>query len=177
MRITSGIYRGRNLATPDGDRTHPMGDREKLALFNRIAPYLPASRVLDLYCGSGALGLESLSRGALSAIFVDNSEKALKTTLKNATNLGAENQIAIFKDKVADFLAQKCENHFNLIFCDPPYDHFHPEEFANIATWLAEDGIFVLSHPSSAPEIPNLALDSTKSYARANISLYKHVQP
>ena len=170
MRITSGIYRGRTLTTPDGDQTHPMGDREKLALFNRIAPYLPASRVLDLYCGSGALGLESLSRGALSAIFVDNSEKAIAAVRQNAANLDVNAEIIKKKVENLDF-----EQKFDIIFCDPPYDHFRPEEFKNVAAWLAKDGIFALSHPGVAPDIPNLALDSTKSYARANISLYKPV--
>ena len=177
MRITSGIYRGRTLIAPDGDQTHPMGDREKIALFNRIAPYLSASRVLDLYCGSGALGLESLSRGAQGVTFVDNSEKAIKATRENVAKLDVKSQATVLKDKVANFLAQKCENRFNLILCDPPYDHFYPEDFANVAAWLAADGVFVLSHPGSAPEIPNLVLDSTKSYAKANISLYKPQKP
>lgn len=169
MRITSGTYRGRVLVAPEGDQTHPMGDREKLALFNRIAPSLPGSRVLDLYCGSGALGLESLSRGALDAVFVDNSKKATSATLKNAESLGLSPKIINSKVQNLDF-----QEKFDIIFADPPYDNFHPEELANIYHWLTDDGIFVLSHPDNPPELPNLALDSTKSYAKANISIYKH---
>ena len=67
VRITSGSYKGRRVATPGG-KTHPMGNREKIALFNMVSEYLPGSRVLDAYAGSGALGIEALSRGAAEVV-------------------------------------------------------------------------------------------------------------
>ncbi len=94
VTITSGVFRGRKLATPDTSATHPMGSREKLALFNALisagADFSPSTRVLDLYAGSGALGLEAISRGAGSAVFVDNNAKARAAIKENIKSLGVE---------------------------------------------------------------------------------------
>ena len=78
LRITSGNYRGRKIATPGG-KTHPMGERERLALFNMIGPFIPEAMVLDAFSGSGALGIEALSRGAKHVVFVDIDKKAFET--------------------------------------------------------------------------------------------------
>ena len=77
IKITSGIFRGRNISTPGG-KTHPMGERERLALFNMISEYLPKAAVLDAYAGSGALGIEAISRGADKVLFVDKSADAVR---------------------------------------------------------------------------------------------------
>lgn len=87
VRITSGEFRGRKIETP-GDGTHPMGERERLALFNMIAERLPGAMVLDAFSGSGALGIEALSRGARGAVFVDASRKAVGCIRSNLSLLG-----------------------------------------------------------------------------------------
>ena len=87
VRITSGIYRGHSILTP-GEGTHPMGERERLALFNKISDYLPGANVLDAFAGSGALGIEAMSRGAASVTFVEKSPKAAKIIRENLKTLG-----------------------------------------------------------------------------------------
>lgn len=87
LRILSGKYKGTKLATPGG-ATHPMGSREKLALFNMLSPYLEGARVLDYFAGSGALGLEALSRGASEVVFCENNRKAQKVIEGNIQQIG-----------------------------------------------------------------------------------------
>lgn len=90
VRITSGEFRGRKIETP-GDRTHPMGERERLALFNMIAERLPGAVVLDAFSGSGALGIEAFSRGASEVVFVDASRKAVRCIRNNLSILDIKN--------------------------------------------------------------------------------------
>lgn len=90
VRITSGEFRGRKIETP-GDGTHPMGERERLALFNMITERLPGAMVLDAFAGSGALGVEALSRGAKGVVFVDASRKAVECIRNNLSMLDIKN--------------------------------------------------------------------------------------
>ena len=89
VRITSGRLRGRKLETPGG-KTHPMGERERLALFNMISDYLPRTTVLDAFAGSGALGIEALSRGASEVVFVESNREAAQCIRRNLVSLGFE---------------------------------------------------------------------------------------
>ncbi|MBQ8992361.1 RsmD family RNA methyltransferase [Candidatus Saccharibacteria bacterium] len=90
LRILSGKYKGLKLLSPDLKTTHPMGSREKLALFNMLSPYLAGATVLDYFAGSGALGLEALSRGAASVTFVENNQKARQVIRENCRRCGVE---------------------------------------------------------------------------------------
>lgn len=167
VRITSGKYRGRTLKTPGG-ATHPMGAREKLALFNMIAENLPEATVLDAYAGSGALGIEALSRGAKAVVFADKSRLATDVIKKNLADLGLNNS-SVFTSDINNF--QTAEK-FDLILADPPYDKFQYEEIETLTKFLSEKGIMVLSHPGEALELPGLNLLKTRQYARARISIY-----
>lgn len=166
IKITSGKYRGRSLKAPGG-ATHPMGAREKLALFNIISSYLPEATVLDAYAGSGALGIEALSRGAKEAVFIEKNAQASQVIRENLTSLGLVGEI--FRGAVRDFASKK---HFQVILADPPYDKFNPEEVGQLVKFLADGGILVLSHPGEAPEITGLTLIKTSQYAAAHISIY-----
>ena len=196
MRITSGEFRGRPIKTPNSDKTHPMGDRERLALFNRLNSHLggrhpdsdsklKGAKVLDLYAGSGALGFEALSRGAGSVVFVEQEKMAIAAISFNCSTFSIENQVKIIPTHVKKYLKTAPDTPFDIIFCDPPYDNFHPEDFANVANFLSPSGFFVLSYPEQkvgqkperdpeqkAPKITGLTLLSSKSYARAHISIY-----
>ena len=88
MRIISGIYKNRNINSPEVNDTHPMGERERIALFNMIGTELKDATVLDAYAGSGALGIEAISRGARDVLFIDSSHAALRTTAENCMMLG-----------------------------------------------------------------------------------------
>ncbi len=187
LKITSGEFRGRKIKTP-GDKTHPMGERERLALFNMLAGEISGATILDAYAGSGALGIEALSRGAKKVVFVDNSRAAIRTINENCILLGVLKEKTAFCCKpVADFCggnaqAQNAKDSpritaepeaFDLILADPPYDNFDAPGIRELAHCLRPGGILVLSHPGEAPEIPGLMLEKTRSYAAANISVYQ----
>ncbi len=137
MRITSGIFRGRKLVSPNSEATHPMGDREKLALFNSLGDSIKGAVVLDLFAGSGALGLEALSRGAKNVDFVENSRKAVLSIKSNISALEVSNSTNIFAQDVKVFLDYALANpkKYDIILIDPPYDKF--EKFFNPSTGVA----------------------------------------
>lgn len=118
MRVVAGSFKGRRLATPRGSGTRPTADRVREALFSMLGD-VGGARVLDLYAGSGALGIEALSRGAASAVFVERDAKAVAAIERNLAAVGVE--AAIVRQDVLRFLADD-GGPFDLVFCDPPYD-------------------------------------------------------
>ncbi len=118
MRVVAGEFKGRRLHAPRGARTRPTADRVREALFSMLGD-VSGARVLDLYAGSGALGIEALSRGAESAVFVERDRGALAALERNLDATGARGEIR--RQDVARFLARP-EGTFDLVFCDPPYD-------------------------------------------------------
>ena len=169
IKITSGKFRGRNIASPNLDTTHPMGAREKLALFNMIGDFLPGAAILDAYAGSGALGIEALSRGASYATFVEKNHRAAQTIRKNLADLDLTAISKVYECGVEKFLVPE---KFDIIFADPPYDNFEVAKINGLSAFLKEAGVLVLSHPGDAPEIDGLALQKTKTYANARVSIY-----
>jgi len=118
MRVVAGEFRGRRLRAPRGMRTRPTADRVREALFSMIGD-VGGARVLDLYAGSGALGIEALSRGAASAVFVERDPRAAATIAANLRSLGLDEPVR--RQDALRFLAH-AEGAFDLVFCDPPYD-------------------------------------------------------
>ncbi len=118
MRIIAGSRKGHRIAAPRGDNTRPTGDRVREALFNMLGP-LDGASVADLFAGSGALGIEALSRGAAVATFVESDPPAVAAIRENLAVLGADGQVR-HQDALA-FLAS-AEGRFDLVLADPPYD-------------------------------------------------------
>jgi 16S rRNA (guanine966-N2)-methyltransferase len=118
VRVVAGEFRGRRLAAPRGARTRPTADRVREALFSMLGD-VSGARVLDLYAGSGALGIEALSRGAESAVFVERDPRAVAAIGRNLESLGLEQEVV--RQDAVRFLA-RTEGMFDLVFCDPPYD-------------------------------------------------------
>jgi 16S rRNA (guanine966-N2)-methyltransferase len=118
MRVVAGEFRGRRLAAPRGMRTRPTADRVREALFSMLGDVTGAC-VLDLYAGSGALGIEAMSRGAESAQFVERDARAAAVIERNLAALGLDEPV--LRQDVLRFLARH-EGMFDLVFCDPPYD-------------------------------------------------------
>ena len=118
MRVVAGEFRGRRLAAPRGIRTRPTADRVREALFSILGD-VSAARVLDLYAGSGALGIEALSRGAESVVFVERDPRAVAAIERNLESLGLKQ--TVLKQDAVRFIARG-EGTFDLVFCDPPYD-------------------------------------------------------
>ena len=171
VRISGGVFRGQKIKTP-GSGTHPMGERERIALFNMISGHLNGSSVIDLYCGGGTLGIEALSRGAAFVLFVDNNARAIKTTNENLQKLGIDGSRSRATVSDAMSLASATTDRYDLVIADPPYDKYDAKMLANLPKLLLGSGILVLSHPGEAPAIDGLVLQKTHSYARANISIY-----
>ncbi len=173
MRVISGIYKNRNLATP-GEGTHPMGARERLAVFNILAPFLAGARVLDAFAGSGALGIEALSRGAEFVTFVEKNPRAARIIRENLATLGVPR--GKYEVITADVEKVKFLADFDIILADPPYDKFEISAVSNLVRVLKTEGIFVLSHPSMEKiEISGLKLEKSRKYAASNIDFFGQV--
>ena len=122
IRITGGEWRGRGLATPAGEKTRPTSAKLRQALFNTLQGEIPGSRVLDLFSGSGALGLEALSRGADSVVFLEQDRNALRVLQKNIETLGASSRSEIIKVPVEKALVElSARGPFDVVLADPPY--------------------------------------------------------
>ena len=118
MRIVAGEYKGRRLRIPRGAPTRPTADRVREALFSMLGD-VSGARVLDLYAGSGALGIEALSRGAASAVFVERDARAAATIEANLDIVGVEAEVSR-QDALA--FVKRDRRSYDLVFCDPPYD-------------------------------------------------------
>ena len=120
MRVISGKARGVQLKTPDGMATRPTIDRVKEALFSIIQFDIPTAKVLDLFGGTGQLGIEALSRGAGSAVFVDSGEPACRLIRENLKRTKLEANATVVKSDYMAYL-KRCREKFDIIFLDPPY--------------------------------------------------------
>ena len=120
MRVISGTARGRKLKEPDGRRVRPTTDKVKESMFNIVQFQIQDAAVLDLFAGSGQLGIEALSRGAESVTFVDSARDSVKLVRENVRTAGFEDRAQIFQTDAIGFL-EHCGK-FDLIFLDPPYD-------------------------------------------------------
>lgn len=152
MRIVAGLARGRVVAAPPGRDTRPTSDRAREGLFSTLASLtdLDGARVLDLYAGSGAVGLEALSRGAASAVLVESDMRAATVIRRNAETVGLPGARVVV-DRVERFLAA-APAAFDVVFCDPPYD-VSDEILARVlaAVPLAPGGVLVVERSSRSP--------------------------
>lgn len=178
LRVLSGQFRGTKLASPDYPSTHPMGAREKLALFNMLQPYLDGAKVLDVYAGSGALGIEALSRGVKEVVFVEQAPKVVKIIQKNLDQLGLSARV--FAETSGRFAGRsEYRDFFGLIIADPPYDKIDFSEISSLVKLLSPGEILALSYPAhfNTPELPELELLSDRQYAGARIAIYRKISP
>ena len=120
MRVISGEARGRKLKEPRGMRVRPTADKVKEAMFSILQFDLPGKRVLDLFAGTGQLGIEALSRGAESAVFVDASEESLRLVRENLALTGFASRSTVVRSDGPEYL-KRCEP-FDIVLLDPPYD-------------------------------------------------------
>jgi 16S rRNA (guanine966-N2)-methyltransferase len=121
MRIIAGEFRGRRLAAPGDRRTRPTADRVREAWFSILGPEVHGARVLDLFAGSGALGLEALSRGAAFVDFVEMSRTSLATLRANVAALDVEDRVRIHASDALRFVTRFSRERYDVAFADPPY--------------------------------------------------------
>ena len=149
MRVITGKARGVSLKTPDGMLTRPTADRVKEALFSIINFDIPGAKVLDLFGGTGQLGIEALSRGADRAVFVDAREDACKLIRENLTRTKLQSTAQVVRSDYMDYL-NRCREQFSIIFLDPPYAEEYLEKSLKRITEidiLQSGGIIVTERP------------------------------
>src|SRR4051794_40353803 len=151
MRIVGGRWRGRSLAGPTSDAIRPTSDRLRETLFNILShgyeDPLEGARVLDLFAGTGAMGLEALSRGAAFALFVDDGAQARGLIRANVETLGVGGQTRLFRRDATRMGPATPNSPFSLVFCDPPYGRdLAPAALRSCAegAWLAPDALVVV---------------------------------
>lgn len=178
MRVITGKARGVQLKTPDGMLTRPTTDRVKEALFSIIQFEIPTARVLDLFGGTGQLGIEALSRGAKSAVFVDHQENACKLIRENLRRTRLEADGKVIR---ADYLVylRRCRESFDIIFLDPPYAEVFLENALKCITEidiLQSGGIIVAERPLGKElpwEFDGFTRSRDYKYGKTLITLYR----
>ena len=177
MRIIAGSRKGHTIYAPKGLDTRPTSDRAREAAFNLIGP-VDDAQVLDLYAGSGALGLEALSRGAVQAVFVDSDRDACRTIERNLDKLRLTGAVVVCED-VAHALARDATagRAYDLVLVDPPYRLFSEVETVlarYVPAVLAENGIVVVE--TSEREEPDLPLPkrTSRRYGAARMTVFEH---
>jgi 16S rRNA (guanine966-N2)-methyltransferase len=160
VRIIAGDFKGRRLKTPVGDRTRPTADRVREAWFSILQRSIRGARVLDLFAGSGALGLESLSRGATTAEFVELNRVALSTLKANIQTLHVDDRAVVHRLDALRFAERLHPGQYDVAFADPPYAGDQAARLVAMFRLNAFARIFSIEHPADRP-IPG---DDTRRY-------------
>lgn len=176
MRVITGSARGRRLVSPDGFDVRPTTDKVKESIFNIIQFYVSGSAVLDLFAGSGQLGIEAASRGAEKVCFVDSSRKSLETVRTNVDICKFNSVCSIHQSDAFSFLMNTNEK-FDIVFLDPPYH----KELCNKALGLMEnvlrDDSFVICETQNDEQLPEkcgkLICEKVYSYSAIKLSVYR----
>ncbi len=178
MRVITGKARGVVLKTPDGLNTRPTSDRVKEALFSAINFDIPGMDVLDLFGGTGQLGIEALSRGANRAVFVDASEDACKLIRENLRRTKLESQGRVVRSDYLSYL-KTCKEKFGIIFLDPPYAEVFLENSLNFITEidiLQTGGIIVAERPLDKElslDFPGYTRSRDYKYGKTLVTFYR----
>ena len=178
MRVIAGTARGIVLKTPEGQKTRPTIDRVKEAMFSIIHFDLPGARVLDLFGGTGQLGIEALSRGAASATFVDQAEPACRLIKENLRRTKFENQGKVVRGDYMEYLS-RCRENYDIILLDPPYaEVFLENALKRIGEIdiLQSGGIIVAERPLGKDlpwELPGFTRSKDYKYGQVLLTLYR----
>ena len=172
MRIIAGSLKGRRFEAPPGTTTRPSSDFVRETAFNLIGP-LEGAVVCDLYAGSGGLGLEALSRGAASCLFIDSSPQACRAIDANLDRLGLAATV-LRRDVISALAAER--RSFDLVLCDPPYDLDPSAALApHLGRLLAPDGLVLYQSPARVePALEGLSVGTSRKYGSARLTLLGH---
>jgi 16S rRNA (guanine966-N2)-methyltransferase len=183
MRIIAGTHRGRRLSVPRGDATRPTSDRVRESIFGILGD-LEDARILDLFAGSGAMGLEALSRGARDATFVERRRATIAVLRRNLTDLDLADRATVVPAPVAR-ASKWLDPPYDVVFADPPYDMIASGRLvaelragARGARWGRAGSLFVLEHrskdePPALGETLCVELEQTRRYGGTSVSFYR----
>ncbi|MEX1003984.1 MAG: 16S rRNA (guanine(966)-N(2))-methyltransferase RsmD [Acidimicrobiia bacterium] len=174
MRVIAGVHRGRRLQAPETSDTRPVMDYVKESLFSSIAAEVPGATVLDLYAGAGSFGIEAVSRGAHSVVFVESARKAVHALETNLATLGIE---ATVVDSPVERYICHVGARFDLVFCDPPWplaSSAVAEILEKLVPALDDDTTVVITRRTGdeVPEVPGLRIDDVRAHGGTTIIRY-----
>lgn len=179
MRVISGSAKGARLKSPPMG-TRPMTDRMKESVFSSLGD-LTKNKVLDLYAGSGSLGLEALSRGAGKVIFVENARDAIVKLEQNIDTTGFKRKCEVSWADVKSTLSRSADRRYDLVFVDPPYNMSVPQVRADLEAlvmggWLANAGRIVVHRPAKETKLKplGLALEWEREYGQSKLLVFTH---
>ncbi len=181
LRVISGSAKGLKLQTLEGMNTRPTTDRVKENLFNILSPYIEGSKVLDLFAGSGSLGIEALSRGAESAVFADQNEKCTEIIISNLKHTSLEHKSEVFLGD-AQLILKKLSQHgkkFDIIFLDPPYNKgIIPEILLILQEYdILEDRFIIAAEAAIEDELPRelgkIIISRSQPYGKTKLTFFK----
>ena len=178
MRVITGSARGVRLKTPDGMKTRPTSDRVKEAVFSIVQFEVQGSRFLDLFAGTGQMGIEALSRGAASAVFVDEWKDACSLVRENLHLTRLSEHARVIQTNYLSFL-ERCREQFDIVFLDPPYAEFFLENALNKISEidiLSDRGIIICERPAEKQldlDIPGLQRCKDYRYGKTWVTVFR----
>jgi 16S rRNA (guanine966-N2)-methyltransferase len=178
MRIIGGTHRGARIFAPPGTATRPTGDRVREAAFNLIGP-VDGARVLDVFAGSGGMGLEALSRGAAAAVFVESDRAACRAIERNVAKLGVRGTTILCAEARQALSAEAVSGRrYDLVLVDPPYGMYASLQHLLarlLPPLLADDGLAVVETEAAVePELPGLVARTSRRYGAARLTVFEH---
>ncbi|MEO6109887.1 MAG: 16S rRNA (guanine(966)-N(2))-methyltransferase RsmD [Candidatus Saccharimonadales bacterium] len=174
VRLIAGRFGGRIIEGSDTDRTHPMSERIRNALFNKISDEIKDASILDAFAGSGAIGLEAVSRGAKNAVLIDSDKVAQKIIERNIYLLGVQKDVHLIRSTVSSW-AKLTDERFDIIFADPPFNDMQLSTVSLLFGLLKPNGLMVLSYPGKG-EVPaetGVVVVDNRSYGNAALAFYR----
>ncbi|MEP7204928.1 MAG: 16S rRNA (guanine(966)-N(2))-methyltransferase RsmD, partial [Candidatus Saccharibacteria bacterium] len=174
LRLIAGRFGGRNIQAPDTTATHPMSERVRNALFNIVGDEIKGASVLDAFAGSGALGLEAISRGASQATFVERDSRAVTTLESNIGLFGLGDRTKVVSLDVNSWV-EGAEARYDIILIDPPYDDSQYSTAMKLTKLLKPNGLMVLSYPGrgESPPANGVVVVDNRSYGTAALTFYR----
>ena len=176
LRVIAGTLKGRRLAAPSWPGLRPTSDRLRETLFNILGASVPGARVLDACAGTGAVGIEAISRGAAHVTFADRDPRAIELIRRNLTHCGVSGGYAIIRVDLDRDVARPFDVLFDLIFLDPPYEMNPLGALAELAPVVAPDGVLVLEHArgrGGPADVGGLARAREVTSGSSALSLYR----
>ncbi len=174
MKIIGGKLGGRRFNAPRGNRTHPMSDKARGALFNSLGN-VSGMTVLDAFSGTGAIAFEALSRGAARATLIDNDKKAYFVMKESAAILGVNDSCKVTHANVSSWSDNNPEAVFSIVVAAPPYDKLQPAVVTKLVRHTAKDGVFVVDWPGKLEpiELEGMELYNRKNFGDAQLLFYR----
>lgn len=175
LKIISGKFGGRVISAPDGRLTHPMGSRIRGSLFNIIKDELIKAEVLDVFAGTGALGLEAISRGAKHVTFIERDRVASRILAENVKTLGVGAATTSIQIGARTWIDKNLDKSYDIIFADPPYNDLQLSTVSGLVGLLKTNGLMILSYPGrgESPTVQGVVVVDNRSYGTAALTFYR----